>query len=293
MKIDNDRQFADLSNLTIISVIGDDAEKLLQGQTSCDFASVSEDYSPLGAFCNHQGRIRGIFRAIKLNDGFLLLTTKSIVESFVAELKKYAVFFKVSINIEEDYNVYGLLCEEPLNEATNFTERDETNIWIANQTQKPSCYLVTKDLMAVNSEQTNLWHSNEIRSGLSWIEEETFEKLLPHYLKLPELGGISFTKGCYTGQEVIARMHYKGKLKHQLKCFSVNTDEKIALGTLIYQEDKKLGQVIRATKDDKNNWILLSELNQSDDTKKFHADLKNAPILTEEQLTIDESHLAS
>lgn len=291
MKLDSNAHVVSLAHLSLIAVTGNDALKLLQGQTTCDFSQINESYSSLGAFCNHQGRIRGIFRALKIENGFLLITSAAIAEDFIAELKKYAVFFKVDIQLDPAYKLYGILGQQDDN-PTNSCIQSDDGIFIKNQTHIDSYYWLSQEQQVADDQYLFAWKHNEITSGLCWIEKETFEKLIPHYLHLPELGGVSFTKGCYTGQEVVARMHYKGKLKHQLKCFSLNSAEPVAIGTLIYQEEKKVGQVIRCASDNENNWIMLAELNQTDDTKKFSADLKNSPILSEEPLHLDTSHKA-
>ncbi len=284
-------QLVSLDHLCLVTVTGADAFKLLQGQTTCDFNRIDGSYSSLGAFCNHQGRIRGIFRDAKIEDGFALILSHTIADEFIAELKKYAVFFKTDIALDQEYRLYGLLTETD-EQTSNSQTQDENGIYIKNQTVETSYYWLTKQQQKADTQTTFNWHKNEILSGLCWVETATYEKLIPHYVKLPDLGGVSFTKGCYTGQEVVARMHYKGKLKHQLKAFSLQTEEMVTLGTLIYQDDKKVGQVIRSTCDSDNNWFVLAELNQTEDSKKFSAQLKNSPILSEEPLHLDLSHKA-
>jgi tRNA-modifying protein YgfZ len=298
----------ELNYLAVAEIKGPDAAKFLQGQTTVDIEKVTDSYSPLGAFCSHQGRIRALFRASVIphhnadedlsnsNLGYLLITDASNIEQFLQELKKYAVFFKVEISQRNDYQVYGAFKAPAQIELThsNSTKQFEQLTIIKNQTT-PDSFLVLSQtpLKDINKQPISQWHQREIESGLSNISAELFEKLLPHNIKLPELGGVSFTKGCYTGQEIVARMHYKGNLKHQLYAFSSDANIEIPLNTTILENGKKIGVVIRSTNTEQGASVILVESKKELLLENITADFENQPILTNIPIRLDTTHQAS
>lgn len=170
--------FMNQSKLKIIVVSGPDAEKFLQGQLTCDVRQVTAEPS-LAAHCNAKGRVMSLFRIQRKDDTFQLLVPEDMVESTYTQLKKYAVFSKVKLDILNDEIV------DPA------------------------------------------WHLRDIKAGIPRLYPQTIGEFLPHDINLVKLGAVSFAKGCYTGQEIIARMQNRGKLKKYLAL--VEFDSKITL----------------------------------------------------------------
>ncbi len=163
-----------------IQLTGPDSRKFLQGQVTCDMASLTGDTRVNGAHCTPKGRIIFLFSAsCDEQDNIILQTHASIKDIAIASLKKYAVFFKTEISeLSGQYSVDNI----------------------------PS----------------NL---QRIRTGSADVVAETSDMFIPQMLNLDALGYISFKKGCYTGQEIVARAHYRGVVKrrmHHLQ-ISVNT----------------------------------------------------------------------
>ena len=159
----------------LLKISGPDAKKFLQGQLTCHLDHITEEASALGAHCNPQGRVLFLFRIFYIAQAYYLLMPKEMVEKALSSLKKYAIFFKLSM-AEADF-------------ATD-----------------PS----------LAAQATCEWQLMDLHKGFAKIYPETSGHFLPHELNLHVLGGLSFEKGCYTGQEIIARLHYRGKLKTQL-----------------------------------------------------------------------------
>ncbi|MDR3492817.1 MAG: folate-binding protein [Gammaproteobacteria bacterium] len=107
-------------------------------------------------------------------------------------------------------------------------------------------------------------HKNKIEAGIPTIYPETSEKFLPHEINLQYLNGISFNKGCYTGQEIIARMHYRGHLKKHMYQFHVNTLTTPIPGSDIYNSNEACGIIVDSYQENENDFQLLIILNEAD-----------------------------
>src|SRR3990167_5001748 len=202
-----------------IQIIGIDAEKFLQGQLTCD-VRLANGASCLGAHCNPQGRIISLFILLKFNDAFYLILPRSMIDIALPALKKYAVFFKVQLSDIAD--------EKPVAALANITDEAA-------------------------------WHRTNINAGIPAIYPETSGKFLPHELNLDKLGALNFDKGCYTGQEIIARMHYRGKLKTHLYRARLDSATRPQPGTDIFsrQGQTVCGTVVDSCQIEYNSYTSL------------------------------------
>lgn len=193
--------FVDISSLGLLAVKGTRAKEFLQGQLTCHMDEITPNHSSLAAHCNPKGRIISFFRIFMLDGQYYLQMPASIIPITIAALKKYAVFYKVEL-VHEPSNSKVIYCGDTI-------PADMTS-------KKP-------------------WNYFDIMQNIPNIYPETTEKFLPHELNLQNLNAISFNKGCYTGQEIIARMQYRGKLKTHL--YRGNTDSLPKRGSDIYDEE--------------------------------------------------------
>lgn len=203
----------------LLKIDGNSAEKLLQGQLTCDVAPITATRSTLGAHCNAKGRIESFFRLFRRQDSFYLIMPNTVIEAAYNHIKKYAQFFRdVSLSIES-IPCYGLIhpekAEFPLPSTTNeVTHTDDLSICRVSSNDRYFIIDWTGTLTApVDNQQ---WHQAEIKDNIPRLYPETLGEFLPHYLNLPEQGAVSFTKGCYIGQEIIARMEHRGNIKQGL-----------------------------------------------------------------------------
>jgi folate-binding protein YgfZ len=240
-ELDNISQLPDLvlcplDSWDLISVTGDDRITFLQGQLTCDLISLKPGQQTLAAQCNPQGKVFSIFRAIILEDRVLLTQPSSVSKRQLPELQKYAAFSKVEIKKETEYKAFGLIgslssqyiAEEVDTEATHDASRLlESGTVIIKQPYPSLRYLViTKNAIAEKLLEDlkhraeifddSLWNAMNIASGVGFIEEQTSATFIPQMLNLQALDGISFTKGCYIGQETVARAKYRGANKRAL-----------------------------------------------------------------------------
>lgn len=201
----------DLSSFSMVVVSGAQAETFLQSQLTCDVMQANSASALLGAHCNIKGRMVSLFHLFKQDDAFCLLMPADVVEIAAKALKKYAQFSKdVDITIETALPFVGVM-DEP------------ADIILGDS---PRYGLKHSDIKAEGAFID--WQDAMIQNHHAWLTPETLGQFLPHDIDLPKLGGVSFKKGCFIGQEIIARMEYLGKLKKQVKLVlpaGISTDE--------------------------------------------------------------------
>jgi folate-binding protein YgfZ len=213
-----------VSHLGLLKVSGNDAKKLLQGQLTCNLDELTEGNPQLSAHCNPQGRVLSLFRIIALASDYYLEMPAEILPIALAALKKYAIFYKVE-----------------LTDASNDLER-------------------VSDAASLS---VSTWKAQNIAAGIPAIYAATTGKLLPHELNLPDLNAVSFNKGCYTGQEIIARMHYRGQGKKRMFKARVNANQAPLPGADIYA-DGPCGTVVDSCQESADIYALLVVANQND-----------------------------
>lgn len=223
-------QSIQLEHYGLIQFSGAHVDKFLQGQLTCDVRQVNETTSIYGAYCTIKGRVQAIFRLFMLNGHYCLRLTKAVIPQIIQELSLYAKFSKIQvIDISEQYTLYGLVSSSSSFSFQNAFTINHTPhhiheysghmiIPIDNTHFCFEYYQPKEDSPIFGSESNhsldlNQWHTMQIQAGLADIFPETYEKFLPHHLNLTEIGAISFTKGCYRGQEIIARMQHRGTVK--------------------------------------------------------------------------------
>ncbi len=225
---DNDKTIYPVAHLAVLTVSGKDAAQLLQGQVTCDVKELTDTKSSLGALCNPKGRAITTFLLIKTSDAFLVILPEALLETVKKRLQMYIL--RSAVTLTDSSNqlcLMGLSVPAMLAEPLfNTTQQD--NITVNFSTTHPR-YLVIADTdkaIALWSERvdnqqfkptnSDQWRYLDILSGIPWLTAETSEEFIPQMLNLDQLGGISYNKGCYTGQEIVARTHYLGKTKRTL-----------------------------------------------------------------------------
>lgn len=171
-----------LKHFTVIAINGANATTFLQGQLTCDVHKITETHGSLGACCDPKGRIIANFYIFRQKENYYFLLPKSMISFTLNHLKKYAVFSKVKLAVIDDFTT----------------------------TIKPPVEIEISEI------KENTWRALNIEVGLAWIYPQTTMSLIPQMINLQIWGALSFTKGCYIGQEIIARTHYLGKLKRHL-----------------------------------------------------------------------------
>jgi len=272
-ELDNISQLPDLvlcplNSWDLISVKGDDRITFLQGQLTCDLSDLKPGQQTLAAQCNPQGKVFSLFRVIVLEDRILLTQPSSVTASQLPELQKYAAFSKVEISKETEYKAFGLIgcksaqyiAEKVDTAATHDQSRIlETGTVLIKQPYPSLRYLaimknaIAEELLEDLENRAeifddSLWNAMNIASGIGFIEEQTSASFIPQMLNLQALNGISFTKGCYIGQETVARAKYRGANKRALFILTGRATQAPNVGDnvqmLVNNNWKRIGTVI-------------------------------------------------
>ncbi|NOJ15921.1 tRNA-modifying protein YgfZ [Vibrio jasicida] len=232
-----------LDNLGMITMIGDDKKSYLHGQVTCDVVSLEKDQSMLGAHCDAKGKVWSVFRLFHHNDGYSMVQPKSAIEVELKEIKKYAVFSKVTIEESSDV-VLGVAGENAdafistLNADSGDVRAIEggtavkvaLNRWLLALTAEAAQSLVEDNQATLTTHE--LWTRFDIEAALPYVAADAQNEHIPQALNVQALGGISFTKGCYTGQETVARAKYRGTNKRAMYIVKGVTVETLGEGAI-------------------------------------------------------------
>ncbi|WP_104047234.1 tRNA-modifying protein YgfZ [Vibrio jasicida] len=232
-----------LDNLGMITMVGDDKKSYLHGQVTCDVVSLEKDQSMLGAHCDAKGKVWSVFRLFHHNDGYSMVQPKSAIEVELKEIKKYAVFSKVTIEESSDA-VLGVAGENAdafistLNADSGDVRAIEggtavkvaLNRWLLALTAEAAQSLVEDSQATLTTHE--LWTRFDIEAALPYLAADAQNEHIPQALNVQALGGISFTKGCYTGQETVARAKYRGTNKRAMYIVKGVTVETLGEGAI-------------------------------------------------------------
>jgi folate-binding protein YgfZ len=224
-----------LTHYGLLKVSGSDAKKLLQGQLTCNMDNISQTENSLGALCNPQGRIISLFYIFQWQVDYYLLMPKNTLTKTADTLKKFAVFYKVMLAEETGFYIYGCFNELQSQEAI-------AHIKLPGQTSRS--ILVSSTPLNHSEMNHAQWQYLNILDGIPDIYSETSGQFLPHEINLPALNAVSFNKGCYTGQEIIARMHYRAKLKKHLYQATIACSTPFMPGQTIFTPDQQPSGII-------------------------------------------------
>lgn len=207
-----------LTQLGVLSLSGPDARSFLQGQVTADLDSLTPDNVVLAACNSPQGRVQAVLWMLERTDGIALLVTRPVLERTLMRLRRYVLRSKVTI--EPDRLSVGLL--DP-SDAAPPLEGDRVHRQIGDPsflrlTAQGHVLVVAPPTAMTDAvaAQERIWHREYLRAGLPQIYPQTHEQFVAQMLNLDLLGGISFEKGCYTGQEIIARTHFRGAIKRRM-----------------------------------------------------------------------------
>jgi len=227
----------DLNTMDLLRISGEDNQKFLQGQLTCDLSSLAAGQSILGAACTNKGRVYSSFRIARLADDYYLSLQPGVMAITTAQLKKYIPFYKATLQdaaplfnrlgmagkgikdiIRQHFPVLpqaGRISEFNgnylLNTSTAATDRFEA--WLVPEEQQALYQALTQALITADPVH---WRAIDHAAGIFTVTPDDVELYTPEELNFDVSGHVSFDKGCYTGQEIVARMHYRGKAKKRL-----------------------------------------------------------------------------
>ncbi len=234
------------AHLGVIRVDGVDAAQFLQGQLTQDFLHLGLSEARLAAYCSAQGRMLASFYGCRRSGGeILLVCSRDILAATVKNLSRFVLRAKVRLSdASDDYDLYGLAgaaCEAVLAGAhAAWTKIDlgdasvlclypadgvSRALWLAPAGQAaPAGAALGSDA----------WAWGEVRSGIAMITAPVVQAFVPQMLNYESVGGVNFKKGCYPGQEVVARSQFRGTLKR--RAFAAHAEAAMTAGDEVFQD---------------------------------------------------------
>ncbi|MCU8088735.1 tRNA-modifying protein YgfZ [Shewanella sp. SM21] len=279
-----------LSHLGLIKVVGEQGRSFIHGQVTTDISSLATDQWRWGAHCDPKGKMLASFRTFAIQDALFMLMPKDAIEVDLPQLQKYAVFSKATLsNASAEWTLLGVAGEQ----ASQFVNKHFGDIQqeltlIENgailKDAERFILVLTPDAAAALVAQSELsvfdasaWQALEIAAGYPNLAASHASQYVPQMCNLQAVNGISFNKGCYMGQETIARMKYRGGNKRALYILRGHTNLQITLasGLEIAMEDsfRRGGQIIEFVQ--RGNQVLLTAVLPNDtanDTQLRFAD---------------------
>lgn len=259
-----------LYSLNLLKIDGDDAASFLQGQLSNDVNLLGNVWQYSG-YCNPKGRLIALLQLWRDESGcFYALLSSDLCEPTVKRLRMYIMRSKVNIEVLEA-SIIGFESHQDL---TNFNPEigqqvsSDSSMSVVSLNSEQTILSINKRYMLINHQTSSIneaeepfdskWSALNITDGLPQISAASSESFIPQMINLDLLDGVNFKKGCYTGQEIVARMHYLGNLKQRMFVCEVkgarltlNTNDKIYADTMCSQA---VGTVLNASAD--SNMIL-------------------------------------
>ncbi len=235
----------DLSGQGVLSVLGDDAQTFLQSQLSNDVVELVRGACHLTSYSSPQGRMLGIMRAFRAHDAFHFLLPLELVEPVRARLSRYVLRARVQLDNDSDKlgrvalggaGAQALLAPLGLPAPqTPGTVANEAEVSVLNLPFAQPCYIVVAPFTRIMRfwEQAeaeaqpaggSAWRLLQIDAGIPTVYPATSERFVPQMVNLEILGGVNFTKGCYAGQEIIARTQHLGRIKRRMFRFACAGD---------------------------------------------------------------------
>lgn len=249
---------APLPSLATLHVAGEDAVDFLQGQLTQSITELRDDETRLAAWCNAKGRARALFRVVPTDTGLLLVGNADVLQAIRPKLQMFVLRARVALtDLSGSEGLMGLagpVAETLLSEAVGTLPQTAGGLVRAGDLHVMAVpggpglrYLLlapaaqlnplwTRYAVSLTEADEGFWRLMDIEAGLPELTPATQEAFVPTMLNLEPLGGISYEKGCYPGQEVVARMHYLGRLKRRLYRGALAADPP-APGTPVEQTD--------------------------------------------------------
>lgn len=274
--------FSNEPNYRLVSVTGEDAAQFLQGQLTQDVLNLKENEAKWTCSCNYQGRVASSSLIIRVPNGFGLLMPASIAETEINRLNKFVLRSKVEIALlatpitffatQEKESAKISACPAiPIEPMTVYHGNSVIVVRLPSLaangfSAKFVAFGKLPDAMENGKKASNMLQSALIEEGIALIDKPEALEWLPQFLNMDLIGAISFSKGCYTGQEVVAKTQHLGRVKRRMLLGTAqveNPDE----GTEVFMENEPMGRIIQSD-GDKFLFIIRADYLDSEFTVK-------------------------
>jgi len=279
--VDRSLNFALLEESGLIRFYGTDAGAFLQTQLTNDASLVTGQNSQITGYCNPKGRLLGLLHLIANGDDYIAITDKNMVPALIKRLRMFVMRSAVKIeDLSEEWAVAGVwgTGAEEFMRAADYSSTNSPNLSVHSSVHasvtavcagfsqpayrligphEPLAELLCSEPSSLTS--SNQWRLQTVNAGQPGLYSVTAEAFIPQMINLDLIDGVSFQKGCYPGQEIVARTRYLGKLKKRMFLFEA-TGSEIAPGELIYTPgtDQSVGTVVDVATVGNNQSRLLA-----------------------------------
>ncbi len=219
----------------VIRALGADAASFLHGQLTQDFALLDRDHARLAGFCTAKGRLLATMVGWRgdAEDEILLALPAETLAATLKRLSMFVLRAKCKLtDASAEFAVYGLLGTPAANAWTLVREGDAVQIALPGAARALRVQPAAAAAPAGTELTPDDWAGAEAAAGLAWVRGATVEAFVPQMINFEVLGGVNFKKGCYPGQEIVARSQYRGTLKRRLQVFE--TDAPATVGQEIF-----------------------------------------------------------
>jgi folate-binding protein YgfZ len=299
----SDCQKMPLTHLGVIKVTGEDRETFLQGQLTNDTRNINPERSQLSSYCTPKGRMLANFRIFAdQQDNWFIVIPYERLQAILKRLSMFILRSKVELSdASNEILVMGLAgncikkaLQNTLPASADAVSHDNSLSFIRVETAEPRYMVVGnadkimdlwQKLQHVPPANSTSWRLGDIKAAIPTVFETTQEAFIPQMVNMQLINGVSFTKGCYTGQEVVARMQYLGKLKRRMYKVSFDFDGIAQPGDDIYSSSSKSGQGAGklvdaiASHDDHYEGLAVMEISSTDQAEVRLYD-ENGPLLS-------------
>lgn len=277
--------FCELPQFGLIRFSGEEARDFLHNQLTCDVSALKPGRSTYGAYCTPKGRVLVTFLLWRTELDFFMQLPASLRESIQRQISKYILRSKVkAADATAEWALAGVMggdaaalvqrvagkAPQGVHELAQAPDSmvirlpgDRFEI-VAARDKAPSML----ELLAARAEKADVeqWQRQIIRSGVPVILPATQEEFVPQMINLDLIGGVSYEKGCYPGQEIVARMHYRGTLKQRMYLANIGSSEQPQPGEKLYSPDfgeQACGTVVNAARSPDGGHDLLAVIQLS------------------------------
>ena len=279
MLLNLENKYIHLNTNSTIKVEGDDRVQFLQGQLTQDINLITQHKALFSGFCNPKGRVLAFMLCYVDQASIHIQIDSSIEESILRRLKMYILRSKVSMSLLGDqFTCIGFMGSEallkqgiqaPKSYLDIVRSHDVMIMRVGKNTER---FQLMGEASKVNSfmqlnlpEYTSMsiesWNNLNILDGVPDIYPSTQEAFIPQSLNMDLMDGINFKKGCYTGQEIVARTHYLGKVKRRMYRGFIESQDVLTPGDQILNEKKEvIGQLVRSARENNSKTNMLIEL---------------------------------
>ena len=279
MLLNLENKYVHLNTNSTIKVEGDDRIQFLQGQLTQDINLITLDRALFAGFCNPKGRVLAFMLCYMDQASIHIQIDSSVEESFLKRLKMYVLRSKVSMSLLGDqftcigFMGFKALLEQGIEAPKSYLDivrshdvmimrvgKDTERFQLMGEASKVKSFMQL-NLPEYTSMSIESWNNLNILDGVPDIYPTTQEAFIPQSLNMDLIDGVNFKKGCYTGQEIVARTHYLGKVKRRMYRGFIESQDVLTPGDQILNEKKEvIGQLVRSAVENNSKTNMLIEL---------------------------------